>query len=53
MNYEITYPKYDGRQALRFVIIILVYKVYKKDLPNIDKNIVDDVIADIIKDFDI
>lgn len=46
-------PKYDGRQALRFVIIILVYKVYKKDLPNIDKNIIDDVIADIIRDFDV
>lgn len=46
-------PKYDGRQALRFVIIILVYKVYKKDLPNIDKNIIDDVIADIISDFDV
>ena len=46
-------PKYDGRQALRFVIIILVYKVYKKDLPNIDKNIIDDAIADIIRDFDV
>jgi hypothetical protein len=46
-------PKYDGRQALRFVIIILVHKIYKKDLPNIDKNIIDDVIADIISDFDV
>lgn len=46
-------PKYDGRQALRFVIIILAHKIYKKDLPNIDKNIIDDVIADIISDFDV
>ena len=45
--------KYDGRQALRSVIIILAHKIYKKDLPNIDKNIIDDVIADIISDFDV
>ena len=46
-------PKYDGRQALRFVIIMTIYQIYKKDLPNIDKNIIDDVIADIISDFDV
>ena len=46
-------PKYDGRQALRFVIIMVVYKIYKKDLPNIDKSTIDNVIADIIKDFDV
>ena len=46
-------PKYDGRQALRFVIIILAHKIYKRDLPNIDKNISDDAIADIISDFDV
>ena len=46
-------PKYDGRQILQSIIILMVYKIYKKDLPNVDKNVIEDIISGIIEDFEV
>lgn len=46
-------PKYDGRQILQSIIILMVYKIYKRDLHSVDKNTIEDIISGIIEDFEV